>query len=397
MKAYIIGLLIMGGCLLYGCQSNKERGENGSGHPADSLPIVRQDTRPIPFDTHSDTPTVDTEGWTAKQIRDSIQRFFVMEYDSLPPHLRKIRMNMTSLWNTDDSVFLQLIIAEKEYVEAVKTYVFNSPLISIGGGPYDRSPEEAINMDTTHFSMRVSPNVYPTSIERIEIAITNHTDLEGMGGEEYFIERFDGRAWKGVPQHTAFVSLGYPIFPNQTRDDFSATLLPELKENPPGLYRVHKTVITGQGAGIVHYPLAATFYLSDNPEDYEEYTRFASRLHEPRPMAEFKGGREAMIRFFEQNLRYPESYKGTGTKVRLAYTFTIDSLGQLQHPVSDRNNILYPNPPDPNDTYDAFREEALRVLRLMPAWEPAINRIHGPVSMGTGLFFFFEDGKCGIE
>ena len=134
------------------------------------------------------------------------------------------------------------------------------------------------------------------NIERIEIAITNHTDLEGMGGEEYFIERFDGRAWKGIPQPTAFVALGYPIFPNETRDDFSATLLPELKENPPGLYRVRKTVITGQGAGIVHYPLAATFYLSDNPEDYEEYTRFASRLHEPRPMAEFKGGREAMVR-----------------------------------------------------------------------------------------------------
>ena len=37
--------------------------------------------------------------------------------------------------------------------------------------------------------------------------------------------------------------------------------MPELKENPPGLYRVHKTVITGQGAGLVHYPLAATFYL----------------------------------------------------------------------------------------------------------------------------------------
>ena len=124
--------------------------------------------------------------------------------------------------------------------------------------------------------MRVSPNVYPTNIERIEIAITNHTNLEGMGGESYFIEHFDGKAWKGIPQPCAFVDLGYPIFPNQTRDDFSATLMPELKENPPGLYRVRKTVITGQGAGIVHYPLAATFYLSDNPEDYEEYTRSTS-------------------------------------------------------------------------------------------------------------------------
>ena len=57
--------------------------------------------------------------------------------------------------------------------------------------------------------------------------------------------------------------------------------MPELKENPPGLYRVHKTVITGHGAGIVHYPLAATFYLSDNPEDYEEYPDFPQSMLEP--------------------------------------------------------------------------------------------------------------------
>ena len=68
--------------------------------------------------------------------------------------------------------------------------------------------------------MRVSPNVYPTNIERIEIAITNHTDLEGMGGESYFIEHFDGKAWKGVPQPNFFVDIGYPIFPNETRERF---------------------------------------------------------------------------------------------------------------------------------------------------------------------------------
>lgn len=213
MKAYFIGLVIMGGCLLYGCHTKQKKEENSSDYSADSQSIARQDTLPLPTDTHA-ASSVSTEGWTAKQIRDSIESFFGKEYDTLPPHLRKIRRNMTSLWNTDDSVFLQLIIAEKEYVEAFKTYVFNSPLIRIGGGPYDRPPEEAISMDTTHFSMRVRPNVYPTNIERIEIAITNHTDLEGMGGEEYFIERFDGRAWKGIPQPTAFVALGYPIFPN---------------------------------------------------------------------------------------------------------------------------------------------------------------------------------------
>ena len=117
MKAYFIGLVIMGGCLLYGCHTKQKKGENSSDYSADSQSIARQDTLPLPTDTHA-ASSVSTEGWTAKQIRDSIELFFGKEYDTLPPHLRKIRRNMASLWNTDDSVFLQLIIAEKEYVEA---------------------------------------------------------------------------------------------------------------------------------------------------------------------------------------------------------------------------------------------------------------------------------------
>ena len=113
MKAYFIGLVIMGGCLLYGCHTKQKKEENSSDYSADSQSIARQDTLPLPTDTHA-ASSVSTEGWTAKQIRDSIESFFGKEYDTLPPHLRKIRRNMTSLWNTDDSVFLQLIIAEKE-------------------------------------------------------------------------------------------------------------------------------------------------------------------------------------------------------------------------------------------------------------------------------------------
>lgn len=71
-------------------------------------------------------------------------------------------------------------------------------------------------------------------------------------------------------------------------------------------------------------------------------------------------------------------------------------------PASSTSLAPWPNskeyPRDTGKTYDEFREEALRVLRLMPAWEPAVNRIHGPVSINTGLFFYFnEEGKCGIE
>lgn len=126
MKAYFIGLVIMGGCLLYGCHTKQKKGENSSDYSADSQSIARQDSLPLPTDTHA-ASSVSTEGWTAKQIRDSIELFFGKEYDTLPPHLRKIRRNMASLWNTDDSVFLQLIIAEAPYVKAFKTYVSTRP------------------------------------------------------------------------------------------------------------------------------------------------------------------------------------------------------------------------------------------------------------------------------
>lgn len=350
----------------------------------------------MPEEEHADSPLapVSTNGWNAKQIRDSIQRFLGADVSALPAHLRRIWKNMNMLWNTDDSVFLTLIVTEKEHIEAFRKYVFDSPLIKIDGGP-GRPPKGILVEDTNSFFMRVIPNVYPVSIQQIEIAITNHTDQEGTAGEDQYIEYFDGNAWKGLPQNNFVIDIGYPVFPGETRDDFTATLVPELKKNKPGLYRVYKTISTGVGNDLVKYVLTAPFYLSDNPEEYKEYTRFASNLHEPRPMAEFKGGREALERFFKANLRYPESYKGSGTEVRLFYSFTIDSTGRMRDPVSLPENILYPR--DTGKTYDEFREEALRVLRLMPPWEPAVNRKHGPESTGTGLFFIFKEDGCAID
>ena len=82
MKAYFIGLVIMGGCLLYGCHTKQKKGENSSDYSADSQSIARQDSLPLPTDTHA-ASSVSTEGWTAKQIRDSIELFFGKEYDTL--------------------------------------------------------------------------------------------------------------------------------------------------------------------------------------------------------------------------------------------------------------------------------------------------------------------------
>lgn len=331
---------------------------------------------------------------TAKEIRDSLQRFWAAPETELSPEKQRLRENMVGMWNTDDTVYIQVIAGSEAYNRAFRKQVFHSPRISISQ-PTPPPPSGILLEDTTLFAMRVEPNVYPPSAEQIEISIANHGKEEGMAGSDYHLEYHNGTGWVNVPQNYAFTALGYPIAPGKTRDGFTAWLYPRLSPNPPGRYRVYKTISTGRGNQLKNYVLVAPFFISDRPEDYAAYTSFASRLHTPRPTAEFKGGRKALEHFFAIRLRYPEKYKGTGTTVRLFYSFSIDPSGRMKNPECRPENILSPR--DTADSYAAFREEALRVLQQMPAWEPAVDRIHGPESFSTGLVFIFEEGRPRIE
>ena len=167
---------------------------------------------------------------------------------------------MASLWNTDDSVFLQLIIVEAPYVKAFKTYVFDSP--SSGSAEALRPVARGISLRGHHPLLHASkpeclPNQHRTDRDRHHQPYRPRRD----GRRKLFHRAFRREGMERVPQPNFFVDIGYPIFPNETRDDFSATLLPELKENPPGLYRVHKTVITGQAptSSIILWPPRSTY------------------------------------------------------------------------------------------------------------------------------------------
>lgn len=379
MRVNVTGLFIAACCLLCGCPKDK-------GH---DVTLVRKTDSCL---TQVCNATAQT--WGAKEIRDSLNRFIGIDRSTLPAHLQRIHMNINSFHNTDNAVYLTLISTDTEHIQAFKKYIFDSPLIKIEGGP-GKPPQGILLQDSTLFSMKVIPNIYPTSITQIEISITNHSVREGMAGEDQYIEYYDGTKWIGLPQNNFFTSIGYPIAPGETRDEFVARLLPELRINKPGLYRVYKSVTIGNGKELVEYFIIAPFYLSDNPQEYKEYTHFANNLHEPRQMAEFGEGRGDLIRFFRENLHYPESYKGTGTEVRLFYSFMIDPTGKPEKFVCHPENILYPR--DTDQTYEEFREEALRVFRLMPTWKPAVNRIRSPVSVSTGLFFYFKEDRCSVE
>lgn len=79
-------------------------------------------------------------------------------------------------------------------------------------------------------------------------------------------------------------------------------------------------------------------------------------------MPEFPGGSAACMEFVKKHLQYPASYIGSNKNVRVTCTFTINTYGELEDIEVIRGSHI-----------PAFDKEALRVLRLMPRWRPAID------------------------
>jgi TonB family protein len=75
-------------------------------------------------------------------------------------------------------------------------------------------------------------------------------------------------------------------------------------------------------------------------------------------MPEFPGGSDAMMRFLGENIMYPEEEKNKGISGKVICGFTIDRLGNIQNA-----HIVESVSP-------GFDSEVLRVVNIMPQWEP---------------------------
>jgi len=78
-------------------------------------------------------------------------------------------------------------------------------------------------------------------------------------------------------------------------------------------------------------------------------------------MPEFPGGIEALYQFLSQNLTYPESTRHYSSGQILA-EFIIDSLGKVCAP-----KIIV-------SLHEHLDEEVLRVVKLIPDWQPALHK-----------------------
>lgn len=96
-------------------------------------------------------------------------------------------------------------------------------------------------------------------------------------------------------------------------------------------------------------------------------------------MPQFPGGREALSKFIQANLVYPEYEKIRGIEGRVYVGFEIDELGNVDNPQILRGVNEAPH----------FNEEVIRVVKMMPKWKP--GSIYGkPIKMKFNLPIEFK-------
>ncbi len=99
----------------------------------------------------------------------------------------------------------------------------------------------------------------------------------------------------------------------------------------------------------------------------------AQEQPEVEKMAEFPGGPMAMMSFLRQNITYPQEAKDNNIQGRVLVTFTVQPDGKV-------TDAHVENPVNP--LLDA---EAIRVVSLMPAFNPALKADGTPVSVTTAV------------
>lgn len=104
--------------------------------------------------------------------------------------------------------------------------------------------------------------------------------------------------------------------------------------------------------------------------------------------ASFPGGENALYSFLSKKLRYPELARGEGKEGVELVEFIVDKNGQVAQ-------VESPEPTRDMPAY-GFREEAMRVIKLLPQWEPAV-RDNKPVPQKQVIFIHFSIEKMEVQ
>ena len=244
--------------------------------------------------------------------------------------------------------------------------------------------------DTRGISLRPEYTVYPTDAEKASFILYNNSGGTVYYGGDYTItyEDTDG-VWREQPMDRIVLSLAYGV-ENGEHKPITAFLYPQVHANLPGRYRFFLDVTLGDLQAGIDVPLMAEFTLSDDKQELahatktpipeyilqgmseQEYLIQKERELEQEletkvfvvveQMPEFPdGGQPGMLAFLENAIS--EEVRATGKEDRITLSFVVERDGSLS------NIEILRSKGDKQ-----LEDEAIRIIRKMPKWNPGKQR-----------------------
>lgn len=97
----------------------------------------------------------------------------------------------------------------------------------------------------------------------------------------------------------------------------------------------------------------------------------------PEKEPSFPGGKEALTRYLNENLRYPADAHNSGIQGKVIVAFVIEKDGNISNPQIEK------------PIHPSLNEEAMRVVKEMPRWEPGMHK-GKPISVKYHLPITFK-------
>lgn len=199
----------------------------------------------------------------------------------------------------------------------------------------------------------------------------NHTiDLDAPSYRKYLCQTFiDKKQWDGDGDRTYFINILDGLWDDSTLSPFKYTITPG---NQKGLYRVRIGIerttdvsdeyLVKLGRRNGHFVITGMDYQSQD---------IASGGELPQPdgtedkiytvvdqMPQFPGGLHALMEYLKNNMSYPKEEVKAGHEGRVVVRFRVNRDGSVSNAEVVRS------------VAKGLDEEALRVVRSMPDWEP---------------------------
>ena len=328
-----------------------------------------------------------TESNYSQQQLMSIVDELNQRFDTLTD--KKLKNNMTSWGVGLRNVEVRFILNTPEARQAFREKLMDSPAIRFEGPEQPIINERISITDTLGISLHPEYSVYSTEASTASFVLLNQGNKNIMCGEHYFITYEDENGtWRELPINDAAIDIGYMVSPGRHKL-FTANLYPEVHPNKPGRYRFFYEVMLNAGtASRRDILMMSEFRLTDNkqeveraikmkiskePEGYgiryipvqEESIKENTVYEVVEEMPEFPGGGlPKLMEFIQQNVRYPQSALQSRLEGRVIVQVVIDKDGSVIQPKILRsiNPVL--------SIDNAFCEEALRIVSIMPKWKP---------------------------